>query len=442
MRRFVKVFTALLIFEIVTTVLAGVLFYRKDIDLTLFLNKLSILFIFLFILSLFASYYITRREEEVYLSIESLINQIKDNKELKIRDTDDEVLYRIYSGIKRIYNILKSHQRKLSEEKEKLNLLIDNLKEGLILLDRRGNIKLMNPAAKNLLFLKKIEGNIFDLCKDYSILAALDDVLKTGNDAKVDAGGSILLLKVQRLAEDYVLLIEDVSKQERYQQMKAKFFEEASHELKTPITSIMGFSETLMDSKDMDEKTREKFLTYIYSSSKRLSELIEDILTLHRLEKGRIIKEGSCDLGEIKAELEAAFFKLSREKGLDLYVNCTERKVPFPCEYLRSILWNLTDNAVKFTDRGFVRVECATRDKSFVISVEDSGIGIDEKEKVFIFERFYTSKLSKDRKLSGTGLGLSIVKHIVEIYDGEINVDSTKGSGSKFEIILPIFTKS
>ena len=437
MRRFVKIFTILLLFQFATTGLVGVLFFKHSIDLTVFLNKLSILFIFLFILSLFASYFIVRREEEVYNSIASLINQIKDEKEFVIPETDDEVLYKIYSAIKRIYNILKAQKEKIVEEKERLNSLINNLREGLIVVDRKGNIKLVNRAAISILNLKGDKGNIFDICDDYNILTTIEKVLNSGKEEKLKLGELVLFIKIHVVDGDYILLIEDITRREKYQQMKTRFFEEASHELKTPITSIMGFSETLLENQNLDDETKEKFLKYIYKNSKHLTELIEDILTLHRLEKEKSVKKGECNLVEIENELKASFSKPILEKGIELSVECDKRVVPIPCEYIKTVLWNLTDNAVKFTDNGYVRVKCVTTDGHLILTVSDSGMGISSDEQKFIFERFYTSKVSRDRRLNGTGLGLSIVKHVVEKLNGHIELLSEKGKGSIFKISIP-----
>ncbi len=439
MRRFVKIFTILLLFQFTTTGLVGILFYKNSMDLTVFLNKLSILFIFLFILSLFASYFIVKREEEVYNSIASLINQIKEEQKFIIPETDDEVIYKIYSAIKRIYNILKAQKEKIINEKERLSSLVNNLQEGLIVLDKKGSIKLLNRAAITILGLKADRGNIFDICDDYSILATIERMLKSGiAEEKLKIGEVVLLLKLHVVDGDYILLVEDITKRDRYEQMKARFFEEASHELKTPITSIMGFAETLMENQGIDGKTKEKFLEYIYKNSKHLSELIEDILTLHRLEKEKAIKKGECNLDEIENELRASFLKTTKDKGIEFNLECDKVKVPIPCEYIKTILWNLSDNAVKFTDKGYVKVKCEVKDNRLVLTVEDSGMGISTDEQRLIFERFYTSKISRDKRLNGTGLGLSIVKHIVEKLKGEIELKSEKGKGSVFRVSLPL----
>ncbi len=438
MRRFVKIFSTLLIFEIITTVLVGFLFYKRDVDLTLFLNKLSVLFIFLFILSLLATFFIVKREEEVYFSIEAIINRIKEGEEFEIPETDDEVLYRIYSAIKRIYKILKSQQGIIEKEKSRFEFVVNNLNEGLILMNKKGDVELINPSAKRMLSIEGSSGNILDLCKDYRILSTLEGILKSGKSEKTEAKGRVLLLKVQPVEDSLLLLVEDVTQNERYQEMKTRFFEEASHELKTPITSILGFSETLMDSDDIDDKMRMKFISYIHDSAKSLANLVEDILTLHRLEKQKKKIEGSCKINKLGEELKAAFDRVTKDKGVKFSVDCSNVEIPIACEYIRSILWNLVDNAVKFTDKGSIYVDCYRRRNDFVLEVKDTGIGIDDNEKDLVFERFYTSKVTRDRRLNGTGLGLSIVKHTVELIGGRIELESKKGRGSKFSIVLPI----
>ncbi len=438
MKRFVKIFSILLVFEVITTVLVGLLFYRKNIDLTVFLNKLSVLFIFLFTLSLFATYFIVKREEEVYFSIEAIINKIKESEELKIPETDDEVLYRIYSAIKRIYRILKKQQQVIWKEKSKFEFIVNNLKEGLVLMDNSGNIELINPSAKNMLSIKDCKGNIIDLCKNYKILPELENILKKQENKKLAFNGKILILKVQSTENNLILIIEDITQPERYQEMKEKFFEEASHELKTPITSILGFSEALIDGNGIDDSTKEKFISYIHDSAKDLANLVEDILTLHRLEKQKRKIEGNCKINNLGEKLKITFDSFIKDKNLKFTVNCANIEIPIACEYIKSILWNLVDNAIKFTETGFIFVSCYKKQKSFVLEIEDTGMGINGNEKELIFERFYTSKVVIDKRLNGTGLGLSIVKHTVELLGGKIELESKKGKGSKFKIVLPI----
>lgn len=438
MRRFVKIFSTLLIFEIITTVLVGFLFFRKGVDLTLFLNKLSALFIFLFVLSLFATFFIVKREEEVYFSIEAIINRIKEGEEFEIQETDDEVLYRIYSAIKRIYKILKKQQSEIEREKGRFEFVVNNLREGLILMDKKGNIELINPSARGMLSIEDKKGNILDLCRDYKVLSVLEGVLKSKESKKVETKGKILMLKVQGVSDNLLLLVENITQTERYQEMKARFFEEASHELKTPITSILGFSEALMDGSGIDEKTKSRFISYIHDSANELASLVEDILTLYRLEKQKRKIKGKCKIGDLGEELKAAFDRLTRDKNLKFVVNCSNMEIPIACEYVRSMLWNLVDNAVKFTEKGSISVDCHKSGDSFVLEVKDTGIGIDESERELVFERFYTSKATRDKRLSGTGLGLSIVKHTIELLGGRITLESQKGKGSRFRIILPI----
>ncbi len=438
MRRFVKIFSTLLVFEIITTVLVGLLFYKKSIDLTVFLNKLSVLFIFLFILSLFATFFIVKREEEVYFSIEAIINKIKEREEFEIPETDDEVLYRIYSAIKRIYRILKKQQEVIEKEKSRFEFIVNNLKEGLVLMDNSGNVELVNPSAKNMLSIHDCEGNIIDICKNYKILPQLENILEKRENKKLAFNGKTLILKVQSIENNLILIIEDITQPERYQEMKEKFFEEASHELKTPITSILGFSEALIDGNGIDDNTKEKFISHIHDSAKDLANLVEDILTLHRLEKQKRKIEGNCKINNLGEKLKIAFDRFARDKNLKFTVNCDNIEIPIACEYIKSILWNLVDNAIKFTETGFIFVSCYKKQKNFVLEVEDTGIGIDSNEKELIFERFYTSKVTIDKRLNGTGLGLSIVKHAVELLGGKIELESKKGKGSKFKIVLPI----
>ncbi|MGC9167493.1 MAG: sensor histidine kinase, partial [Desulfurella sp.] len=216
-----------------------------------------------------------------------------------------------------------------------------------------------------------------------------------------------------------------------YQAMKMNFFSNASHELKTPITSIVGYAETLLLNKDIDKKDQNKFLKYIYKNALNLNDLINNILQLAEIEH---FKQSNDVLTDINVEAllsELNINHLLNSKSIEFIKECSIKTIHFNEYHLKTILNNLLDNAFFYTKEGYIKLKCYEDDSYYIFEVEDSGIGIEKSHQEKIFERFYKIK-SK-----GSGLGLAIVKHLVLLYNGSIDLESTVGVGSLFRIKFP-----
>ncbi|MCK4278506.1 MAG: GHKL domain-containing protein, partial [Desulfurellaceae bacterium] len=281
--------------------------------------------------------------------------------------------------------------------------------------------------------------NVFEDWKNHTLITFFGDIYKKSKFGKVlDVDEKRFLFNVADLNGKKLTVITDISKEEAYQKMKSRFFADASHELKTPITSILGYAETLLDNPDIDKATKKKFLNYIYKNAVSLNELVEDILELHRIEQTKRPVGKKTDIKEIVEELKTIFIKQAENKNLKFMVDYEEIIVPFAQEHVKSILWNLIDNAIRYTEKGHVRVLCQKKEKVFVVVVEDTGKGIEERHKQKIFERFYTAEEGRTKKMGGTGLGLAIVKHIIQLYNGEIDLKTEASKGSCFTVKLPL----
>lgn len=408
--------------------------------MTPFLNSVSLLFIFLTALSFAASFIITQNSTKVYQSLERIVDDIRYGRKPLFPKFKDMSINKLFFGVKEIYKLLENRQKRIEEDKERLSSIISSMNEGLILLNESGSIELVNPEAVELLGCGlKQKSNFFADCSNYIVLNAFQKILKDNlNIYELELNEKYLSIKTQFVKGKRLVLISDMTQHKKYDIMKAQFFADASHELKTPIASILGYSETLISNGDIEDSVRNKFLNYIYINAKDLNELIEDILKLHRLETAKKRKKGSCRIKEICDELNVAFLSGAKKKGLLFILKCEDLTVKIPKEYMKSILWNLADNAIKHTEQGRICVRCYKDDKELVLEVEDTGSGIDEKHRDRIFERFYTTQKGRNKSLSGTGLGLSIVKHIVHLYNGNIEVKSEVGKGSLFRIKLNI----
>ena len=436
MKRFIKLFNILLTGELVIISIIALYFYSKVCSADDLLNGLAILLIIFTAIAFVLAIFLSNREEKAYRYLESVIDDLKESREPKFPQLNDRELIRIFSGIKEIYKILKKNSIEIENEKDKLRFVINSMDDGVILLEKE-NIELINSAALDFLGIKDKSGNIIDLLSNHIFVDVFGEVLnKDRFEKEILIFSRWLLVKSISLNDKKLVIIRDITKQKNYAILKAKFFEDASHELKTPITSIMGYAETLLDD-DIDEQLRKRFLEYIYQNAQNLSELVDDILTLHRLEKQKEPTKGSCNLADISEELNISFRSLAKEKGIDFIVNAKQKIVPIACSYLKSILWNLVDNAIKYTEKGHITVTCRCDDSHLILQVEDTGIGISPEHLPYIFDRFYTTQKSRNRRISGTGLGLAIVKHIVQLHNGSIDVKSKPSQGSTFTIKIP-----
>ncbi|HYH02709.1 MAG TPA: ATP-binding protein, partial [Bacillota bacterium] len=236
-----------------------------------------------------------------------------------------------------------------------------------------------------------------------------------------------------------VAVIGDYTKLRQLESMRRDFVANVSHELKTPLTSIKGFVETILDGAIEDRETTRKFMTIIYQEAERLNHLIHDLLDISKLESGQMdVKQNEIRLKELIEEVIVSLENRVRDKKLTLVKEIHAETMQGDEDLLREVIINLLDNAIKYTpEGGTVRVGCRETQEGLNFYVEDTGIGIPKESISRIFERFYRVDKGRSREMGGTGLGLSIVKHIIERHGGKVKVTSEFGKGSKFLFVIP-----
>lgn len=235
-----------------------------------------------------------------------------------------------------------------------------------------------------------------------------------------------------------LLVIEDITKIKKLENMRSDFVSNVTHELKTPLTSIRGFIDTLKNGAIKDEVVAHRFLDIIDLEAERLFVLINDILILSEIESKREDTRVPYDLNEgIKSVIELLGPKISN--NVQIVFQEVKLNQPFYCnpDRMKQLFINLLDNAIKYTEKGKINITCEDDADEVVIHIKDTGFGIGEEHLERIFERFYRVDRGRARKQGGTGLGLSIVKHIVELYNGNIKVLSNPGVGTEFIIRFP-----
>lgn len=236
-----------------------------------------------------------------------------------------------------------------------------------------------------------------------------------------------------------IVVFQDVTQIRKLERMRSEFVSNVSHELKTPLTSIKGFVDTLKNGAIDNKDTAIRFLDIIDIESERLYRLINDILLLSEIETmDHELNKSNVDMKEVVEEVVDMLALRAKDKNLtvliDLENNCF---ISANRDRIKQMIINLIDNAIKYTEKGGVTIKLETASPWVKLSVADTGIGFDEKHKERLFERFYRVDKGRSRSHGGTGLGLSIVKHIVLLYKGKIEVESEPGKGTRFEIDLP-----
>lgn len=334
-----------------------------------------------------------------------------------------------------------------------LELIVKSISNGIIAVDKNLRTTLVNPFACKILSIpsdEKILGiDIQEILKDESISNLLEKSIKEDcnflEEVIIDENTKILSITINPIKSDSeiigaVMFIQDITKMKNIEKMGQEFISNVSHELKTPLTSIRGFIETLKNGAVNDHAVAHKFLDIIDIEAERLFFLINDILALSEIETMKqdanifntclqeIIKD-SINILQGQAEKKNISINIDIEQ--DLRISISKHK-------LMQLVLNLVDNAIKYSpDFSWIKIKAYKSKNSIIMSFKDSGIGIPKEHQKRIFERFYRVDKSRSRSLGGTGLGLSIVKHIVDIYNGTITLRSQVGKGSEFIITFP-----
>ncbi len=368
-------------------------------------------------------------------------------------DHDNEV-WPLLRSIDKLMEQLEVYIDGLRAERDKVNLILDCMDEGLILLDQAGRVLAINGAARRLFGVGAYTdtGSISLLTRSRRLREALGKVRETHAPVVLDLEDNsfgprslrIFLSPVtgRRFEGEAVgcsMLISDVTELKRAEGIRSEFTANVSHELKTPLTSIKGFTDMLASGMVRGGEDQKRFLTMIGVEVDRLIDLINDILKLSELESVAIPQGGGeSDVLEAALATEALLLPTAREAGVTLTVEGERAMVAVPTPRLKELFLNLMENGVKYNEPGgTVTVRVTPAGGKVTVTVADTGIGIPPEAKDRVFERFYRVDRGRARKNGGTGLGLAIVKHIVQLYGGSLTLESTLGKGSTFTVTLP-----
>lgn len=338
---------------------------------------------------------------------------------------------------------IKDNYREISRERDTIETILKNMKESLIIIDENKNLLSVNNSARELFNSKRdlIGENILNLIRDEDLLKLIDDALMGSSvESITNIGDREFKFYVNPVFEDkkvrgVVILFIDETEEIRALRLREEFSSNVSHELKTPLTSICGFSELLVNGM-VDDDNKEEFYKLIYDDSKRLLNLIEDIMKISGLESEEAFSREEIKLKELIKDILRAQRNLIDEKNIAVSLDgdglVYENKT-----MMWELFANIINNGLKYNkDGGKLDIKISEDEKNYEVSIVDTGIGIPSKDLARIFERFYRVDKSRSRKIGGTGLGLSIVKHVLQSIDGKLEISSKLGMGTSFKVIL------
>lgn len=336
-----------------------------------------------------------------------------------------------------------------------LRVVVAEMQIGTVIVDRQGVILYANPFfEKTIAVGNALEGRIFsEVVTDPVLLRSVDVLLSAGDDQASEftvhgKENQVLEVRLVPFSKEgingLIGFFRDITEEKRVEAIKRDFVANVSHELRTPLASIKGYSETLLDGGLEDKSVSKNFLTIIDRHANRMTALIEDLLTLSMLESHQMpLNFEPLDIVSMLNNIIQGFEKQANDKEIALLVDMMEadkcvQEIIGDKVRLEQVIVNLIDNAIKYTNKGTVKISATVINSMLRVDVQDTGIGIPDKDIPRIFERFYRVDKGRSRELGGTGLGLAIVKHIIQGHKGKIWVNSKAGVGTTFSILLPV----
>lgn len=376
----------------------------------------------------------------------------KGNYDIKIYTREKDQLGQLVKSFNVMTENLKLSMKKLTRRNIELEAILSSMTSGVVAIDDNNSILFHNNAFSEIIenSEKNLVGKLLYNIVRNAVIFDVIDLVRTNHQSVIKEGtlnlraDKLIRITATRLVKEngkdlgVLIILENITQMKKLENMRRDFVSNVTHELKTPLTSIRGFIDTLKGGAIQDEVVAKRFLDIIDIEAERLHTLIQDILLLSEIEskEQKVIKD--CNVNNtIDAVIELLEPKMT--ENVKIIFEKVDSIKPYPCnpDRMKQLIINILDNAIKYTEEGSIRIICTEKQNQLFISISDTGIGIEDKYLERIFERFYRVDKGRSRKKGGTGLGLSIVKHIVELYNGRIFVDSTYLVGTTFEIWLP-----
>ena len=349
-----------------------------------------------------------------------------------------------------VTNELNQKLNEVDRQRKQIETILLHMTDGVIAFDMDGKIIHINPAAKDLLGLSPKENTFEKIFKKLNIDINIEKIIYlenwTSSEQRKNIGEKYVNILFAPFHDEndrpagVITAIQDITEHVKLDNMRKEFVADVSHELKTPITSIMGYADTLLEG-EYDDETRTKFLNVISSEARRMARLVTDLLTLSRYDNKKVNAEiTSFDLGDLvkKCQEKLRFEIEKKEHNVECFVTASVPPVVADKYGIERVVLNVLSNAIKYTpDKGTIKVYVGFVYNDAYIKVIDNGIGIPEQDLSRIFDRFYRVDKARSRELGGTGLGLSIAKEILDKNKGSIDIKSKVGKGTEVVIRIP-----
>jgi len=337
------------------------------------------------------------------------------------------------------------------EEKNRLNVILKSVPDALLIIDAKGVITLSSSSAKEFFGDIPMTGMRFvEVVRNHEFSDLMEEArrshspgmtefsIETPVEKYLSVRVSPLFYKENELS-GFLAVFHDVTQIEKLEQVRKDFVANVSHEIKTPITAIKGFADTLLEGALEDKENAAGFIRTIKANSERINSLVDDLMTISKIELGVIkVEKTMIDIDDVFNTVLALFYDKAAAKNLSLAVSNRPGLLEIDADRNRliQILTNLVDNAMKFTEAGGVTFGIDQEDEETFLFVEDTGIGVPAKYLPRLGERFYRVDPARSRKMGGTGLGLAIVKHLVKAHGWTMQIESAPGKGTRVKIIL------
>ena len=395
----------------------------------------------------------------LFQPLEKLIGQSRDlinGTVRRVEVPDEDELAALALALNRLAETAEAQFAAVRNERDHLKAILSSMSEGVLVVGADSRARLLNPAFRRLFDLDEDElevtgRRVLELIRNPGLSRLVDDTLRLGEGQS----GQIELLSPERRTlllasaalaggeRGAVVVARDTTELTRVADMRRDFVANVSHELKTPLAAIRGYAETLRDGALDEPPTARRFTDRILMQCRRLQALLDDLLTLSRLESvaSASVEKEPVDLKAILVRAAELLSAAARERQVQIELEAPDGIPPVPGDPdgLERLVLNLADNAVKYNrPDGCVKLRLFQSDGHAVIEVTDSGIGIPQDALARIFERFYRVDKGRSREEGGTGLGLAIVKHVAQAHGGQVEVESRIGKGSTFRVKLPI----
>ncbi|MFT7538612.1 MAG: two-component system phosphate regulon sensor histidine kinase PhoR [Lysobacterales bacterium] len=342
----------------------------------------------------------------------------------------------------------------VSQSRTRLEAVFFNMFDGVMIVDNDGKIKLINDTLKELIDLKEeaIDKRPLEVIRTIEIQDIIDDILIKG-EAVVKSELRLLLpeervllvhatpIKRNDQFDGAVLVFHDVTEIQRLESIRRDFVANVSHELRTPVTSIKGYTETLLDGAIEDKEVATDFLNIIQVDCDRLVKLVDELLDLSKIESGKYDLNKNCvNLSGLIEKVIKHLKKQAAKNNIEMINDSDKNLSKVLCDevVIEQVFFNLCENAIKYNkENGSIKISAEESESSVTFHIQDTGIGIPDKDLSRIYERFYRVDKARSREFGGTGLGLSIVKHLIQAHGGDVYVTSQVGVGTTFSFSLP-----